>query len=323
MKRADFLKTTALGSLGCSLNPSLLRSAIPSPPAFGLLHPIGLQLFSIPALLGKNPVEALEGVAAMGYSEIELFGPYPFSAASNKTSWAAISALIGVSGSGFFGLSQEDFAEQAKSLGLRIPSLHTDLDTLQNHMPALAEAARLLGAAYVTLPSIPEELRRSMDDYRRMADTFNLIGEAAISEGIRFAYHNHGYGLQRTAEGVPFEILMDGTNQETVFLEMDIFWTIAGRADPVSYLRKYRGRYKLMHLKDMAKKAHFSGDGGSAGQWTALFPLMADAGSGVLDLESIIRTARETAVEHFFVEQDLVRDPGVALKNSFDYLNAL
>jgi sugar phosphate isomerase/epimerase len=323
MTRKDFVKTSTLAGLAGMISPAFLNASQYTSENLGMLEQMGIQLFSLPRLMEQDAKAALELLAGMGYSELELFGPYPFSAESNKEEWGRISTYLGFSGSGYFGLSQAEFADTARGLGFRIPSLHTDLDTLQTKMPELAGAARSLGANYVTLPSIPEHLRTSPDDYKRMAETFNRIGDSAAAEGIRFAYHNHGYGLQRTEGEVPFEVLMEATNAETVFLEMDIFWTIAGKADPVSYLKKYQGRYKMLHLKDMAKITHFSGDGGTADQWMELFPQMTDAGSGEIDLESIITTARATGVEHYFVEQDLVREPGVALQKSYNYLNQL
>ena len=48
-----------------------------------------------------------------------------------------------------------------------------------------------------------------------------------------------------------------------------------------------------MHVKDMKKKVHFSGDGGDSKQWIELFPYMTTAGNGVLDLKSILPKQRK------------------------------
>lgn len=322
MKRNDFLKTTALAGAGMALSGPLFARA--GKPAFtGKIPALGIQLFSLPLLLEKNLEAALGLLREMGYAEIELYGPYPFSDAKNRERWASLAPRLGFGGSGYWGRDEASFKELATHYGLRIPSLHTDLDTLESHMPALGAAARAMGASYVTLPAIPDDQRITLDDYQRMADRFNAIGRAAQAEGVRFAYHNHGYGLQAQGGAVPFELLVDNTDPSLVFLEMDIFWTMAGRAEPVAYLNKYKGRYKMMHLKDMKEPKHFEGDGGDAGQWMALFPNMASAGSGVLDLDGIVSTALETGVEHFFVEQDMVANPETALKESLDYLKSL
>jgi sugar phosphate isomerase/epimerase len=104
---------------------------------------------------------------------------------------------------------------------------------------------------------------------------------------------------------------------------MDLYWTTAGGADPVELFTHYPGRYRLVHIKDMSKKVHFSGDGGDSKQWIELFPYMTSAGSGVLDLKTILTTAGKHGVDHFIVEQDMVADPENALKKSFDYVAGL
>ena len=190
-------------------------------------------------------------------------------------------------------------------------------------MNRLGEAAQLLGHEYVILPSIPDDKRKTLDDYKKMADTFNKIGEAAKNAGVKFAYHNHGYGLKEMNGQVPLKLILDGTDPSLVFFEMDIYWTTAGGADPVAYLELYKNRYHLMHVKDMSKKVQFSGDGGDSKQWIELFPYMTTAGNGVIDLKSILPKAKEYGVKHFIVEQDMVADPGTALKKSFDFLASL
>ena len=122
---------------------------------------------------------------------------------------------------------------------------------------------------------------------------------------------------------IPLQLVLDGTDSSLVFLEMDLYWTTAGGADPLSLLEKYKGRYHLMHVKDMSKKVQFSGDGGTSQQWIELFPFMTTAGNGVLDLKTIIPAAKKSGVKHFIVEQDMVADPETALKKSYDYLAGL
>ena len=73
----------------------------------------------------------------------------------------------------------------------------------------------------------------------------------------------------------------------------------------------------------MKEKKQFSGDGGDSNQWIELFPYMTIAGDGVMNLRAIIEPAKKSGVKHFFVEQDVVANPDVALKRSFDYVKAL
>ena len=104
---------------------------------------------------------------------------------------------------------------------------------------------------------------------------------------------------------------------------MDLYWTTAGGADPVAYLKRFAGRYSSVHIKDMAKRVRFAGDGGDAAQWIELFPYIADAGTGVIDLAAILTEARRSGVRHFFVERDQSPTPEDTLRASYRYLSAL
>ncbi|HEY0656524.1 MAG TPA: sugar phosphate isomerase/epimerase [Chryseosolibacter sp.] len=317
MKRREFIQSS--GALAAS------SFFITSPFARDLsaLKNIGIQLFSLPKLLESDFAKAIQILSVMGYKEIELFGPFPFSAESAKKSWAQVTPSLGFSGSGYFGLGVNEVRDIMKKHGMTIPSVHTDYDTLQQNMEGLAQASSVLGFEYVCLPAIPAQKRKTLDDYKRVADDFNSIGESAKKHNLKFAYHNHGYGFRPIDGTVPITMLLEMTDPNTVLLEMDVYWTTAGGADPVEYLKKYAGRYHLMHVKDMKEKKTFSGDGGDPQQWIELFPYMTTAGSGVLDLKAIITQGQASGVKHFFVEQDMVASPEVALKKSADYLKTI
>ncbi len=324
--RRDFIKQATTAAAALSM-PALVqatqfnRSIMANNPS---LESIGIQLFSLPKMLSSDFLGAMEMLQVMGYTELELFGPYTFSAKSAKDGWKGVAAMLGFDGSGFFGYDIKDLKSIISDHGMNTPACHTDLDTLLMEMGPLADAANYLGQTYVTLPAIPDAKRVTVNDYYKMADTFNEIGANAKKAGIKFGYHNHGYGIKPTADGiVPLEILIENTDPELVFLEMDIFWTAAGGADPVAMLEKYPDRYHMLHIKDMKPKATFSGDGSNAAQWFALFPNMTTVGSGELGVEKIIETGLKTGVKHFFVEQDLVANPEVALKDNIDYLKSL
>jgi sugar phosphate isomerase/epimerase len=314
--RRDFIKSTGL-----------LTAAAFSP--FGSVmaelkttNQLGIQLFSVPKLLSEDFVGGIKLLSDLGYKEIEMFGPFPFSAEKARKGWEGAAKMLGFSGSGYFGRDVKDVKKILNDHGLKTTGTHTDLDTLLQHMGPLAEAANRLGQKYVTLPSIPDDQRRTLDDYRKMADTFNTIGASAKKHGLRFGYHNHGYGFRAIDGKVPFEVLVDNTDPKLVFLEMDIFWTTAAGADPVHYLQKYANRYKMLHLKDMTEKKTFSGDGGDASQWFPLFPYMTSAGQGVMDWKELLATAKKIGVEHYYVEQDLVANPKDALGKSAAFLTS-
>ncbi len=318
MKRRSFLKKTSASATAITLFPGLITSCVNKN-----LKTIGVQLFSLPKLLEKDFRGGIKILAEMGYKEIEMYGPYPFSVDSVKEQWKSLTPQLGFSGSGYFGHTAKEVRDILKEYGIKATSTHTDMETLQTRMQQLGEAADQIGFEYVGLPAIPEEKRKTLDDYKKIAEEFNKIGEQAKKVGLKFAYHNHGYGLQEMNGQIPLNIILDQTDPSLVFFELDIYWTIAGGADPINYLESYPGRYHLMHIKDMKEKVRFSGDGGAPSQWMELFPYMTTVGSGVIDIPSIISSGNKTGVKHFYVEQDFVENPELALKKSFDYLKAI
>jgi sugar phosphate isomerase/epimerase len=81
-----------------------------------------------------------------------------------------------------------------------------------------------------------------------------------------------------------------------------------GGTDPVKTLQKYRGRYPLIHLKDMAP-----GD-----EQTFACP-----GSGIIDFLEVLSEAVDQDIKHYFVEQDNVVDGLACLESAAVYLKSL
>ena len=317
MNRKDFIKSTALFGASLGVSNSLLANAFKT----NKISKVGVQLWSLPKLLESNFEQTIKQLAEIGIKELELYGPFPFSDPREKTKWAGLASLLGFSASGYFGKTPEHFTEVLNSNQLKVPSIHTDLFTLESNMSALGKAARQLNSTYVVLPAIPEEFRPDLKGYEDMAKRFNTIGRTAKEEGIRFAYHNHGYGLQAIDGTIPLNIVLSETDPDLVFFEMDVFWTIAGKANPIQLLIDYVGRYKMLHLKDMKSLTYFKEYGSNPDEWVELFPQLVPAGEGVLPLSNILKVAHQTEVEHYFIEQDLAPNPIVDINSAYSFIS--
>lgn len=316
--RREFLKQSVLIAAGGTILPNYVFGN----PDSGIKN-LGVQLFSIPHLVEKDFAGTMQQLAKAGYKEIEFYGPYDFSAENDITRWKSVTPSLGFSGSGFYGKTVGEVKKILSDNGLTASSLHTGDATLHDDtaLGKLGEAANALGAKYVVLPSAPTQ--PDLDAYKKQADDFNDIGRRAKKAGTRFAYHNHGNGLSAINGTVPMELIFDKTDPELVYFQMDIYWMTAGGVDVVKYLEKYKGRFRLMHIKDMSKAVRFAGDGGDSKQWIELFPYLANAGSGVLDLKSIIPAAKKSGVEHFIVERDLAPNGVEDLSKSYEFLSKL
>lgn len=318
--RRSFIKTSAAAAAGTLFASNPLMAAISH---HSKITSIGLQVWSVAKLLQEDFAGTVKMLAQYGYKELELFGPYPFSTQKDKDSWKAVTPMLAFSQSGYFGHTAKELKQILDNNGLAASAMHVGLDTLRNNMAETAEAAHILGQQYAGIAYIPQEERNTLDDYKRIADEFNVIGEKAKANGIRFYYHNHGYGLTEMEGKIPLDIILERTDPSLVYLEMDLFWTVAGGADPIKYFDNNPGRYKLMHVKDMTKLVRFAGNGGDPKQWVELFPYITDAGSGMLDLKTILSHAKKSGVEHFIAENDVMTNPKDSLEKAHKYLTGL
>ena len=201
---------------------SVIPNASPAGGAPDRLGPLGVGLLTLPKPLEKDFDGTLGMLSGLGYKEVELFGPYPFSTDAAKAGWAATSKTLGFNGSGFFGRTARQVRESLDRYGLTLPSMHVDFDTLRDRTEQIGEAARELGGRYAGIASIPEDRRRTLDDYRRMADELNAIGQRAKPMGFKVLYHNHGYGLTPMEGQIPARVVFDRLDPTVVALEMDI-----------------------------------------------------------------------------------------------------
>jgi sugar phosphate isomerase/epimerase len=317
MNRRDFLRSAAAAGL--------LAAAPGAAMGFprSRLDRVGVALFTIPALLDEDYEGTMRMLSEIGYREVQLFGPFPFSAPEAHERWRTLSVQLGLKRTGFYGRTAREVREILDRNRISATIMHVDFATLRTRLDETAEAAHILGMPYVGISSIPAAMRPDLDGYRRTADEMNAIGTRLRERGIGFSYHNHGYGLTEMEGRIPLQLVIERTDPASVVLLMDIFWMVIGGGDPVAYLDAYPGRFRLMHIKDMTQKVRFKGDGGDSNQWTEMFPYMTEAGSGVLDLKTILSRARRAGVRHFLVEQDLVANPRESLEKSYRYLSTL
>ncbi len=209
------------------------------------------------------------------------------------------------------GYSDVPFASFCKSIGIRIigggMKLEQDRDVIIQRM----EQLKGWGAEYAVVfwPWLTSGLGTvSLDDCKRSAELLNRMGEIAKEIKIDFAWHNHDIEFRSMEDGLPFDFLMNHTHRSYVFCEMDTYWVAKSGADPTEVLQRYRGRYRSLHVKDMANDEERS---------------ITCVGEGILDFAPIIAEAVSQGVRHFVVERERVEDGVRCLEVSSYHLRNL
>ena len=151
------------------------------------------------------------------------------------------------------GYSPADYAALAKKYGLNIISSHArakfDAKDVAGTLEAwgkLLDDHKIMGCKYVVLPM------NDVEALKAECSLLNQIGAEANKRGIKFGYHNHSMEFATVpTTNLTFEdFLIQNTDPDKVFFQMDVYWITIGGMDPVTYLKKYPDRFSVLHIKD-------------------------------------------------------------------------
>ena len=229
---------------------------------------IGLQLYSVNQDM-KDVDASLAKVAAAGYNVVEtLRSPE------------------------CFGLPAAEFKALCDKHGLKIVSTHHSIAMdpeneaeVMNKWRAAFEGLNVMGAKYCVIPSF--KLGETIEDLKAVCDYFNKVGALAKEYGLKLGYHNHSFEYEVVDGQVKWEYMIENTDPESVFFQMDVYWTTQGGKDPVAYLQKYPERIKMLHIKDD----------------------LVIGESGKIDFEAIFKQFYKNGYSDFVVEQEMPRGP--------------
>ena len=83
------------------------------------------------------------------------------------------------------------------------------------------------------------------------AVVLNRAGKMAQDQGLKLAYHCHGYEFVSSPQGTLFDSMADATDPAFVSFQIDVLHAFLGGADPAALITKYGPRVKSLHLKDL------------------------------------------------------------------------
>lgn len=285
MKRREFLQTTGFAASGIFLS-SYLPSCKSAAVSKEVRDNFGLQLYTLRDVMPDDPKGVLKQVASYGYKQIESYEH----------------SKLGI----FWGMKHTEFKTLMNDLGMKIVSSHCDIN--KDFERKAAEAAEI-GMKYLLCPYLGPQ--KKIDDFKKFAETFNQKGEICKKNGIRFGYHNHDYGFVQLEGQYPQDVLMQNTDKNLVDFEMDIYWVVTAGQDPIAWINKYPGRFKLCHIKDRKK-----------GAAPSQRDVSVELGTGSIDFKKILIEADKKGMDYYFVEQEAYENttPLAAAKADAEYL---
>jgi sugar phosphate isomerase/epimerase len=297
-----FLAGAALAALQACRHSAVTHSTDSGAMAAGATHeiryqgdfraPLGVQLWTFRELAKTDPVAMMRTVRRMGFTHVETAGMYDMSA--------------------------EQFAKALSDAGLRATSMHVGYEDLKNHPDKVIADAKALGAKWVGLAWYPHGNAGFTEaDARHAIADFNQFGRTMKEAGLSFFYHDHGFEPVPNGDGTLLDLMIRETDPQLVHFEMDVLWTWLPGVDPVALIRKYPGRFRLMHIKDLKR-------GVPRGSLAGGLPdsLETSIGEGQVPWPALLQAAQQDGFEEYYVE-DETPDPVHNVPKSIAYLEQL
>ena len=278
MDRRTFIASTAAAAMMSRFSRAAAEHRIAK---------IGLELYTVREALKKDFEGTLSRVAKIGYKEVELAGYF-----EHMTGWNP---------------APKQARQILDSDGLAAPATHVPYTALSpENWPKIIEASEKLGHKYIVNPSIDRKLSKTVDGWKKAAETFNRAGEESLKSGIHLGYHNHVEEFKAVDGKLPYDILLTEADPNLLKMEMDLGWAHEAGVDPLDYFAKYPGRFPLVHVKDFTKDRQ-----------------MTDVGKGEIDWKRIFEKSDLAGIKHYFVEFDDPKLPFESIQASYTYLEKL
>ncbi|MGB8479156.1 MAG: FG-GAP-like repeat-containing protein [Acidobacteriaceae bacterium] len=252
--------------------------------------PVGMELWTFRQELAKDAPGTLETIHKLGFTDVET--------------------------ASFYGRTAMEFHMLLQQKGLTCSSLIVSFERLQSDLDGISKDAAMMGASWVVASWIPHGAELTADDVHKAAANFNIWGRKLKQRNLQFGYHPHGFEFVHTPKATLFDVLAEETDPEGVIFELDTFWFAHGGADPVCYMERYPTRFKMLHLKDMAK--------GTKKDLTGMAHLRDSValGHGELDWPAILRVAQKIGIRRYYIEDESEKAPQ-QVPQSVDYLRKL
>lgn len=160
----------------------------------------------------------------------------------------------------FYGMDPADFKRVMDEAGLKLVSSHTSrpLSPQQISSGDFADALPWWDACIAAhqaagIPRLVMSWSQPLStetELRTMAAYLEAIGIRCNEAGIKFGYHSHSHEFKPVAGTTMMDWFISHTSPDNVFFEMDVYWAVIGGVSPVAYMKKYPGRFELLHIKD-------------------------------------------------------------------------
>lgn len=240
----------------------------------------------------EGALSTLQSIKSAGYDGIELndfmIRPTPF----------IVRLLTKFAGMPTGNGGKLDWKKLISESGLKVISLHSYLNSIEENPEAVAKEALSFGTNTVVITGMYRFDYGNASEVKKLAERLNNAGKALLPYGVKLLYHNHNVELQKISEDkTAYDVIIENTDLQYVNFELDTYWIADGGADVTALVYKLSDRMVMWHINDRGcrKKGPF------------ITPIVkedaAELGTGNMPLDAILETVKaNTGVEAIVLE---------------------
>ncbi|KAA6346751.1 Inosose dehydratase [termite gut metagenome] len=265
----------------CASNSQASQTTLPK-------KDIGVQLYSLRDRIKTDYAGTIALIGKMGYTAVE---------------------AAGYNNGKFYGKTPEEFKADVEKAGMIVLSSHTSKALSEKELASKDFSESLAwwdqcvanhkaaGMKYIVTPGM--SVPKTLADLQTYCDYYNAVGKKCKDNGLAFGYHNHTHEFQKVENKLMYDYMLEHTDPQYVFFQMDVYWVVRSGHSPVEYFNKYSGRFKLLHIKDHKE----------LGQ------------SGMVGFDAIFRNIDVAGTKYIIVEvEEYNFTPEESVKQSLNYL---
>ena len=240
----------------------------------------------------ESALSTLQSIKSAGYDGIELndfmIKPTPF----------IVRLLTKFAGMPTGNGGKLDWKKLISESGLKVISLHSYLNSIEENPEAVAKEALSFGTNTVVITGMYRFDYGNASEVKKLSERLNNAGKALLPYGVKLLYHNHNVELQKISEDkTAYDVIIENTDPQYVNFELDTYWIADGGADVTALIDKLSDRMVMWHINDRGcrKKGPF------------ITPILkedaAELGTGNMALSTILEKVRaKSKVEAIVLE---------------------
>ena len=241
--------------------------------------PIAIQLFSLRDTMSSDVEGTLAAIKKLGYDGVEF--------------------------AGFYGMPASELRDICERVGLVPLSLHIEYPHINENFERFVEDCVALGVKYVGISRMMREFHKGGEKHEGVYDSIKQISARLRENGIKLLYHNHSFEFCEFEGKRLHDWLFEAMTPEELQPELDTAWIDLEIGEAEKYIRRYKDRCDVVHIKSYYAKEGFDELVHNPDEQKPRNTFdFCNYKRGRVDVNAVARAAVESGAKWIVVEQD-------------------